>query len=118
MKATLPIIIAVSALLAGCNTMHGMGEDVSSVGHTITGSGSSAAPSSSSAAQTPSVSAETVQHAQSALQSQGLYHGPIDGVMGPETQAAVTAYQQQKGLPTTGQLDNTTLHDLTGSTSP
>lgn len=118
MKASLPIIIAVSALLAGCNTIHGMGEDVSSVGSTITGSGSSAAPSGSSATVTPSVSAETVQHAQSALQSQGLYHGPIDGVFGPETQSAVTAYQQEKGLPTTGQLDSRTLSDLTGSSSP
>lgn len=117
MKASLPIIVAVSALLAGCNTLHGMGQDVSSVGRTVTGSGSSAAPSSSSAAQA-SVSAERVQHAQSALQSQGLYHGPIDGVYGPETQSAVTAYQQQKGLPATGQLDSTTLRDLTGSSSP
>jgi len=116
MKASLPIIVAVTALLAGCNTMHGMGEDVSSVGHTITGSGSSAAPSTSGTEA--SVSAETVQHAQSALQSQGLYHGPIDGVFGPETQNAVTAYQQQKGLPATGQLDSTTLRDLTGSSSP
>jgi peptidoglycan hydrolase-like protein with peptidoglycan-binding domain len=118
MKASLPIIIAVSALLAGCNTMRGMGKDVSSVGNAVAGSGSSAAPSGSSAAQTPGVSAETVQHAQSTLQAQGLYHGPVDGIYGPETQSAVTAYQQQKGLPATGQLDSTTLQDLTGSSSP
>ncbi len=46
---------------------------------------------------------------QQQLQSQGLYAGPIDGVYGDRTQAALAAWQRQQGLEPTGQLNAQTL---------
>ncbi|MHB8469962.1 MAG: peptidoglycan-binding protein [Gaiellaceae bacterium] len=47
------------------------------------------------------------QHAglQVALRAQGLYLGPIDGVIGPRTLAAVRLFQRTHGLPATGIAD-------------
>lgn len=46
---------------------------------------------------------------QQQLQSQGLYDGPIDGLYGDQTQAALAAWQRQQGLQPTGQLNAQTL---------
>jgi peptidoglycan hydrolase-like protein with peptidoglycan-binding domain len=56
-----------------------------------------------------------IQQAQQQLKSQGLYRGAVDGIMGPETQTAVTAFQRQQGLPQSAQLDQQTLDRLNGS---
>jgi peptidoglycan hydrolase-like protein with peptidoglycan-binding domain len=56
-----------------------------------------------------------VLQAQQELKSQGLYRGAIDGVVGPETQTAVSQFQKQQGLPQTAQLDQQTLDRLNGS---
>jgi len=53
-----------------------------------------------------------VRTAQMYLTFAGLNPGPIDGVMGARTQAALTAYQQQQGLPQTGAADDATLASL------
>src|SRR5205823_9291525 len=37
--------------------------------------------------------------------AQGLYRGPIDAISGPETVAAVRAFQKSQGLPVTGLAD-------------
>jgi Transglycosylase SLT domain/Putative peptidoglycan binding domain/LysM domain len=42
---------------------------------------------------------------QVALRAQGLYRGPIDAISGPETVAAVRAFQRSQGLPVTGLAD-------------
>ena len=42
---------------------------------------------------------------QVALRAQGLYRGPIDAISGPETVAAVRAFQKSQGLPVTGLAD-------------
>jgi entericidin B len=112
-------------MLSACNTMAGLGEDTAAGGHAITtaaesakGSGASTAGSGSSmAAAGPvvRVSPATVKQVQTNLHTQGLYHGPIDGVMGNSTHAALARYQQKKGVPQTGQLDYVTLHDLTST---
>ncbi len=34
-KASVLFVVAVAALLAGCNTVEGVGRDVASVGHTV-----------------------------------------------------------------------------------
>ena len=39
---------------------------------------------------------------QSALYKLGYYRGPIDGIQGPRTQAAIAAYQRDHGMPETG----------------
>jgi hypothetical protein len=45
---------------------------------------------------------------QVALRAQGLYRGAIDAISGPETVAAVRAFQQSQGLPVTGLADSRT----------
>jgi LysM repeat protein len=45
---------------------------------------------------------------QVALRAQGLYRGPIDAISGPETVAAVRAFQRSEGIPVTGLADSRT----------
>ena len=59
-------------------------------------------------AQTPA----DVELAQKALKQRGHDPGPIDGVNGPRTSAALKAYQQAQGLEATGRLDDSTLAKL------
>ncbi|MGH7094004.1 MAG: peptidoglycan-binding domain-containing protein [Stellaceae bacterium] len=70
-----------------------------------------------SAANTPSGAAginspQNIRQAQEQLRAKGLYHGPIDGQMGPETKAALAQFQQQNGLPHSSSLDQATLAKL------
>src|SRR2546423_1923949 len=64
---------------------------------------------SSSSAEDP---AQTVANVQSALQEQGYYQGDIDGVLGPQTRAALAEYQSAQGLEPTGAVDEPTLETL------
>jgi peptidoglycan hydrolase-like protein with peptidoglycan-binding domain len=86
--------------------------------------GMSAAPQSGtslspSAAETPqsraTASPATVQQAQRRLRDDGLYHGSIDGVLGPQTKQALRKFQKKNGLPETATLDQETVSKLTGS---
>jgi membrane-bound lytic murein transglycosylase B len=45
---------------------------------------------------------EQVMQLQQALQVQGLYQGPVDGILGSQTRRAVRAYQARTGLPVDG----------------
>jgi peptidoglycan hydrolase-like protein with peptidoglycan-binding domain len=49
---------------------------------------------------------------QQALRDKGHDPGPIDGVMGPRTRAALTSYQKAEGLEATGRLDPPTAEKL------
>jgi peptidoglycan hydrolase-like protein with peptidoglycan-binding domain len=80
-------------------------------------SGTSQPPPAQTAGAPLHVSPDTVKHIQSNLQAQNLYTGPIDGIVGPKTHAALRQYQQQQGLTPTGQIDTTTLQRLGGSAS-
>jgi Putative peptidoglycan binding domain len=51
---------------------------------------------------------EQVKQAQKILQETGFYTGAIDGILGPNTKAALHAYQAKHGLPKTGDLDEAT----------
>jgi peptidoglycan hydrolase-like protein with peptidoglycan-binding domain len=53
-------------------------------------------------------SRDTVRQAQQKLADEGLYRGPVDGLMGPQTKAALSAYQQKNGLQQTARLDQAT----------
>ncbi len=53
----------------------------------------------------------SVRQVQSALKTRGYDPGPIDGVMGSKTRAALLKYQKDNGLPE-GQLDVETLKSL------
>jgi uncharacterized protein YcfJ len=52
----------------------------------------------------PVTSQEGVREAQRLLTALGFYNGPISGISGPQTQAAVRAFQGSGGLPQTGQI--------------
>jgi Putative peptidoglycan binding domain len=55
---------------------------------------------------------QILRRAQGKLRGAGLYRGGIDGAMGPGTQAAIIAWQQQENIPVTGLLDQQTLQSL------
>jgi Putative peptidoglycan binding domain len=62
--------------------------------------------------QPANLSPDTVKQAQQQLKSEDLYHGAIDGRVGPATRAAVHRFQQQNGLTTNAILDQETLQRL------
>ena len=49
---------------------------------------------------------------QSALSQRGYYHGPIDGVIGPDGIRAIQAFQEAQGWPATGRIDPNVLRAL------
>ena len=55
---------------------------------------------------------QVIANVQSALQQQGYYHGEVDGLLGPQTRAAVAGYQRDHGLYTTSTIDQPTLQSL------
>ena len=58
------------------------------------------------------VPAVFVERAQAALAELGYYQSGVDGVFGPGTAAAITAFQEAESLPTTGLPDAPTLTRL------
>jgi peptidoglycan hydrolase-like protein with peptidoglycan-binding domain len=67
----------------------------------------------------PGQASGLVRDAQLKLQRDGFYNGPIDGIVGPETERALTAYQRRHGLQETASLDDATLRrmNLAGGTA-
>jgi peptidoglycan hydrolase-like protein with peptidoglycan-binding domain len=55
-----------------------------------------------------------IESVQKTLKAKGHDPGPVDGVMGPRTTAALRAYQKEQGLDVTGRLDTSTLAKLGG----
>jgi len=55
---------------------------------------------------------DVVANVQSALQAGGYYQGEIDGVLSPDTQAALSAFQQAQDLEVTAAVDEPTLESL------
>jgi peptidoglycan hydrolase-like protein with peptidoglycan-binding domain len=55
------------------------------------------------------------KNAQQALQAKGYNPGPIDGIHGPRTSAALRDYQKAEGLKVTGQMDGDTRAKLMAS---
>ena len=56
--------------------------------------------------------AEQVKAVQQALQAKGMDPGPIDGIMGPKTTAALKAFQKDQKLTESGRLDDQTRDKL------
>jgi len=69
---------------------------------------SSAAPMPAAQELSPGM----VRQVQAALQQQGLYSGAVDGIWGPQTQAAVQSFQQSHALNASGRLNSATLAAL------
>ncbi len=64
---------------------------------------------------TPRASAgdhDNVRKVQETLRDKGYDPGPIDGVMGSQTRAAISQYQKSENLPVTGHLDGATAGKL------
>jgi peptidoglycan hydrolase-like protein with peptidoglycan-binding domain len=55
---------------------------------------------------------EEVKKVQEALKAQGQDPGPIDGIMGSKTRAALKAFQEASGLKGTGRVDDETAQKL------
>jgi peptidoglycan hydrolase-like protein with peptidoglycan-binding domain len=64
------------------------------------------------------MSRDTVRKIQRSLRQAGDNPGPIDGIVGPRTQAALRHYQQKEGLPVTGSLDAQTMQRLAANAPP
>src|SRR5262245_39058215 len=75
-----------------------------------------ASPSASLATSVVSPTGD-VAAAQPRLKERGYYAGPVDAAMGPRTAAALSAYQGDRGLRATGQLDSQTASALSETTT-
>jgi peptidoglycan hydrolase-like protein with peptidoglycan-binding domain len=60
----------------------------------------------------PALTAEGIRAVQQALQKKGFDPGPIDGVLGPQTEQAVRKFQDAYGISASGHIDNQTLYAL------
>ncbi len=56
-----------------------------------------------------------VRSYQQALKDKGYDPGPIDGIHGPRTSAAVREYQKKEGMTVTGRLDDDAIGRLSGT---
>ena len=75
-------------------------------------SGDKQSRSASAGGQSQAGGDERIKHVQQKLKDQGHDAGPVDGVMGPKTQAALKEFQSAKGLKDSGQLDRETMAAL------
>ena len=57
-------------------------------------------------------SSDVILAVQRTLAQLGYYHGPVDGVVGPQTERAIRWFQSADSLPVTGEIDSATLRAL------
>jgi peptidoglycan hydrolase-like protein with peptidoglycan-binding domain len=94
------------AVAPGAAYSHGAGSGAMS-------SGSASHVNSGGDDQGQQLSQDEIQNIQQHLQQQGYYKSArVDGRWGPRTRQAVESFQQAKGLPANGQLDQQTLNAL------
>lgn len=112
---------SILALTAGGAFAQGMNTAPSEAPRSLSPS-PGAASSSATTPATPGMSSTAtsespaqVMQAQQALKQKGLYTGPVDGKVGPETRSAISQFQKQTGLQQTAQLDEQTMDNLQGS---
>jgi len=55
---------------------------------------------------------QVIANVQAALQEQGYYRDAVDGLIGPNTRAALRNFQRDRGLPITAAIDGPTLQAL------
>ena len=66
----------------------------------------------------PALGRKEVREVQTRLRALGFNPGPVDGDAGRMTATAVTAYQEKRGLPQTGELDRALLDQLRQDPEP
>ena len=69
-------------------------------------------PSGPSDRRSAAPEARFIRDAQKTLRDLGYPAGPVDGIVGPRTRAALTRYQRAEGIPVTGRLDTETMARL------
>jgi peptidoglycan hydrolase-like protein with peptidoglycan-binding domain len=74
--------------------------------------GSMSGGSKSGTSMNGGAGSEQVKSVQKALQDKGMDPGPVDGIMGPKTMAALKAFQKDQKLPESGRLDDQTRDKL------
>jgi peptidoglycan hydrolase-like protein with peptidoglycan-binding domain len=103
-----PIAAALCTLaLAAAPSVYAVGDTYGSTGSSMQRGNYGASVHGSS-----SLSTETVRQVQQALSDKGYDVGPIDGVMGPSTSAALRSYQQKTNLTGARGMDSQTLESL------
>jgi peptidoglycan hydrolase-like protein with peptidoglycan-binding domain len=60
----------------------------------------------------PNLNQDGVRQVQQALQKKGFSPGPVDGILGPQTNQAVRNFQDFYGMKASGQINNQTLYAL------
>ena len=80
--------------------------------HSMDRSGASSSMSGSHYGSASTMDQQTVRQVQQALSEKGYNPGPIDGMMGPRTRAALQQYQRQNNLAGASGLDRQTLDSL------
>jgi peptidoglycan hydrolase-like protein with peptidoglycan-binding domain len=63
-------------------------------------------------AAAPSINQDGIRKVQTLLKDRGFDPGPVDGVHGPRTSAAIRAFQERFAIKETGTIDNQTLFAL------
>lgn len=58
------------------------------------------------------VAGDSIRGVQEMLKREGFDVGPVDGILGPRTAAALREFQQQRGLARSGEPDEATLREL------
>jgi peptidoglycan hydrolase-like protein with peptidoglycan-binding domain len=58
------------------------------------------------------ISHKDAKTVQTSLSDKGYYHGPVDGLVGPQTRAGIREFQKAENLPVTGRLDAETAGKL------
>ncbi|WEX07745.1 peptidoglycan-binding protein [Chelativorans sp. AA-79] len=76
------------------------------------GAGEEADPGSTGSVPVQADGDETVRSVQDVLSDLGLYRGPIDGMAGPQTNAAIETYRRVVGLDEGHQIDAALLNQL------
>lgn len=111
-------ILAAAACLALASAAHAQS---GSTGATTTYDSGGSSMSGSTSMNT---NQDTVRQVQQGLKDKGHDPGPIDGVMGPQTQSALREFQQSQGMNASGTLDQDTMgalgveQDRSGSGAP
>jgi peptidoglycan hydrolase-like protein with peptidoglycan-binding domain len=104
--------VAISALVFGALALGpaaGWSQTSSDMPGYNSSSGSSSKGNSATYGQW---SRQDVKSVQEALKDKGHNPGPIDGVMGPQTQQALRNFQRAQNIQQTGQLDSSTASAL------
>jgi peptidoglycan hydrolase-like protein with peptidoglycan-binding domain len=70
------------------------------------------APLVSAAEKSAVLDHKSLEKVQQGLTDKGFYHGRVDGIIGPQTQASIREYQSSEGLAVTGRLDEKTAGKL------